>query len=134
LDGFEYKSFGGDENTPKTSIERLTWLRLQTKHHFRLQPYEQLAKVFRQIGQEEDARTVLIEKQNDLRKYGSLSNGARLLNWFLGVTIGHGYQSWKVIKNFILPILALGAIIFFWADTLGIMQPSKERVYMDSLC
>lgn len=132
LDGFEYKSFGGDANIPKTPIERLTWLRLQPKQYFRLQPYEQLAKVFRQIGHEKDARTVLIEKQNDLRKYGFLSNRARLWNWFLGVTIGHGYQPGKVILKFILPILTLGAIIFCWAETLNVMQPSKERVYMDS--
>lgn len=130
LDGFEYGAFSGD-TAPETADKRIKWLRLQSRVFFSTQPYEQLAKVFRQSGRDSDAKTVLIAKQDDLRRYGALSRKVKSWNWFLGITIGHGYQPLKVIFRFILPILVLGSIMFCWADNLGVMQPSKERVYLD---
>lgn len=128
LTGFEYKGFAGG-NTPTEADKRIKWIRLQDKKHFSTQPYEHLAKVYRQIGHESDAREVLIAKQEDLRKYGKLSRKAKLWNWFLGETIGHGY---KPIKSLVIIFLLItfGASMFFLADYCGVMQPSKERVYM----
>ncbi|MDA8171402.1 MAG: hypothetical protein M0Z48_06175 [Nitrospiraceae bacterium] len=96
LDGFEYRALTG-EYTPKTSGERLAWLRLQPEKPFYPQPYEQLAMVFKRMGHESERREVLIAKQNDLRKNGELSCLARAWNWLLGVFVGHGYRPWKIL-------------------------------------
>ncbi|MBI5747906.1 MAG: hypothetical protein HZA00_02190 [Nitrospinae bacterium] len=128
LTGFEYKGFGGG-NTPTEADKRIQWIRLQDKKYFSTQPYEQLAKVYRQIGHESDAREVMIAKQEDLRKYGKLSRKAKFWNWFLGETIGHGYKPLKAV-GIIIVFLIFGIFIFSWANNYSVMQPSKERVYM----
>ncbi len=128
LTGFEYKGFAGD-NTPTKADKRIQWIRLQDKKYFSTQPYEHLAKIYRQIGHESEAREVMIAKQEDLRKYGVLNRKAKFWNWFLGKTIGHGYKPLKAVV-IIIAFLILGAFIFSPADNYGVMQPSKERVYM----
>jgi len=129
LDGFEYGALAG-ANTPQTAKKRLEWLRLQPKEFFSLQPYEQLAKVFRNSGRESDARAVLIAKQDDLRRFGKLSRPTWAWNWFLGFTIGHGYQSERAIL-FILLFFLIGSGIFYQAGKQGVIQPSKESIYLD---
>ena len=135
IDGFEYGGLPGD-TTPKTAVERLEWLRMQptkdnqNRNIFYPRPYEQLAKVFKDMGQESDARAILIAKQDDLREHGNLSRKAKYWNCFLGITIGHGWQPWKVILFWIVPFLLVGAFMFGWADHIHVMQPTKERVYM----
>jgi hypothetical protein len=130
LDGFEYKAFAGS-NTPLTAKKRLQWLRLQPNQPFHPQSYEQLAKVFRRMGHESDVREVLFAKQEDLRKYGVLSRKAKAWNWFLGFTIGHGYKPWKAFL--LIALFWVGGFFMFdKANNMGIMQPSKERVYMMS--
>jgi hypothetical protein len=129
LDGFEYGALAGDK-TPTSAEERLEWIHLQQDKPFKPQPYEQLAKVLRQMGNDEDAKEVLIAKQEDLRKYGELSRKAKALNWVLGFTIGHGWKARKVIFRFIIPIILLGYVLFCFANHVDVMQPSKERVFM----
>ena len=126
LDGFEYGALG--PKSPQTSKERLKWLRLQPEEFFSLQPYEQLAKVFRNSGRESDARAVLIAKQEDLREHGKLNRPTWLWNWFLGKTIGHGYQSERAILIIIIFWL-IGSGFFYWADCLGVMRPTKENFF-----
>ncbi len=130
LEGFEYGAFTGS-STPKTADERLKWLRLQLPSHLSLQSYEQLAKVLRDSGRESDSRTVLKEEQNDLRRHGKLNGPATVWNWFLWITIGHGYDSLKGIYRFIIPLLLLGWLIFYRADKWGVMLPSKDNICQD---
>ncbi len=131
LNGFEYGVFASD--SPQNAKSRLRWIALQPHEDgkFWSQPYEQLAKVFRNMGHESDAVKVLIAKQEDLRKFGKLNRKAKFWNWFLGKIIAHGYKPWKAFL-YILFFVILGAGFFSWADSEGIMQPSKERIYLDS--
>ena len=128
IDGFEYDALAPDA-TPKTAEERLEWIRLQKPTPFKPQPYEQLAKVFRAMGHESDARNVLVAKQEDLRKYGKLSRLAWFANLLLAVTIGHGWKPIMAIL-YIITIVSLGSLFFWCAEETKVMQPSKERVYM----
>ncbi|MDP2168050.1 MAG: hypothetical protein Q8J64_06945, partial [Thermodesulfovibrionales bacterium] len=128
IDGFEYEMFRLPKN--ENAEKRLGWIRLMTESSFYAQPYEQLAKVFKQMGHETDRKKALYEKHEDLRKYGALSKKGKLWNRFLGVTIGHGYKTWRLLL-WIIPIILLGAGLFCYADNLEVMQPSKERVYLD---
>jgi len=127
IDGFEYGALASYNNAD----DRLQWLRLQAKEPFSVQPYEHLARVFRKIGHESDARKVLIAKQDDLRKYGKLSPLAKAWNFFLGLTVGHGYRPWRAVMG-IICMWFIGMLIFMFANNLNVMQPSKERVYLDN--
>ena len=74
LDGFVYTRLAGD-NTPWRARDwrddggehkgRLYWLSLQPDFH--PQPYEQLAKVLRDMGHEREAREVEIARREKLR-------------------------------------------------------------------
>jgi hypothetical protein len=60
LDGFVYTAIVAG---PADAATRLRWLARQPPRSFRPQPYEQLAKVLRESGHEDDAIRVLIAKE-----------------------------------------------------------------------
>ena len=94
LSGFTYGGLG--EASVK---QRLQWIRSQYEGPkpaaFAAQPYEQLADMYRQAGQDTEAREVAIARRRDLRKYGNLNWYRRFGNWFLDKTIRYGYQTWR---------------------------------------
>ena len=79
--------------------QRLQWIRSQYEGDepaaFAAQPYEQLADMYRQAGQDTEAREVAIARRRDLRTYGNLNWYRRSGNWFLDQTIRYGYQTWR---------------------------------------
>lgn len=131
LDGFVYEGFGG--RAPTNADARIRWLRLQPMKNGRFwpQPYQQMVKVLRQMGHEQDAKRVAIAKQNDLRKFGQLSRRQKLFNWLSWVLIAHGYRPFQALGWMALFVI-LGAILFDAAFEGGEMRPSKERIYMSS--
>jgi hypothetical protein len=60
LDNFSYDRI--DKDAPWDVKDRLEWLKLQPKGKFSSQPYEQLAKVYREAGREEEALEILYAK------------------------------------------------------------------------
>ena len=70
LDGFSYDRIIG----PTDATMRIAWLRSQRPDHlgadFRPQPWEQLAKVLREMGHPHEARRIAIEKQRAMRRAG----------------------------------------------------------------
>ncbi len=65
LDGFVYTAiFGEPDKSNRTEVKaRLLWIKKQQPKPFRPQPYQQLAKVFRESGREADAKRVLVAKE-----------------------------------------------------------------------
>ncbi|MEX0814059.1 MAG: hypothetical protein WD014_00135 [Dongiaceae bacterium] len=132
LDGFAYDRIGGDK--PLTDSEtRLRWLHLQPAEHlktgFRPQPFEQLVAVLRKMGHEHDARKIAIEKQRLLRRSGRLGPWDRIINWLLGVIVGHGYRPWRAV-SWALAVVLFGWGVFDVAEGRQLIVPAKERVYM----
>jgi uncharacterized protein YjbI with pentapeptide repeats len=125
LDGLTYKRFAGDGQA--TVKQRLKWIQSQFEPRakkrlaaFATQPYEQLAAVYRQAGQDSDARKVAIARRADLRKYGSLNWYRRFGNWFLDRSIGYGYKTWRAA-------VALAAVfVIFW--TLSILAQQHHLI------
>jgi hypothetical protein len=114
LAGFTYDGFGGRKQA--SSRQRLDWIRRShtiamatTPKGFAAQPYEQLARVYRQAGRETEARQVAIARRSDLRRYGSLTRTQKLGNWLLDKTIRHGYQ----------PLRAVGLLLAIYVAVLG---------------
>ncbi len=100
---------------PMDARRRLAWLARQSPDRwgedFWPQPYEQLAHVFREMGHDEDARTVLVEKER-LQRFARRARASNSL-WrllirakdrLLGVTLGYGHR----------PLLSLGWLLLFW--------------------
>jgi hypothetical protein len=109
LDGFTYRRFGGKQQP--TVKQRLEWIRSQyprtaagSRVDVATQPYEQLASVYRQAGQDTEARKVAIARRADPRKYGNLNPYRKAGNWLLDKTIKYGYQSWRA---------GLGLVVLF---------------------
>jgi hypothetical protein len=117
LDGFTYARIGGAH--PAKLEQRLAWLGSQRKRtadrtaeRFATQPYEQLAKVYRQAGQDKEAREVAIARRRDLRWYGDLSRSGKFGNWLLDFTIRYGYKTWRAVAGII--VLYAAVLLFLW--------------------
>jgi hypothetical protein len=113
LGGFTYGGLG--EASVK---QRLEWIRSQYQGDdpaaFAAQPYEQLAAVFRQAGQDTEAREVAIARRRDLRKYGKLNWYRRFGNRFLDETIRYGYRTWRAAV-----VLAAVFVAFLLLSVVG---------------
>ncbi len=126
LHGFEYAGIYAE--APNEAAKRLDWLRRQPQGQgqFFPQPYEQLAKVLREQGHEEDAREVLIGKNKDRARFARMGPLARFGHWVLGKTVVYGYRPWRAFYLSLL-VVALGAIAFSAAHRGGLMRPIVER-------
>jgi hypothetical protein len=149
LDGFIY---GYILDGPVDATTRIRWLARQTPFSFRWcedptlvplgyvqkdeerprpfrpQPYQQLAKVLRERGQEADAKRVLIAKERERRKHGNLRCGAWLWSWLLYLTIGYGYRPWQALIWAVVWI-AIGGSLFGWGYEKEIVIPTKAEAY-----
>ncbi len=129
LDGFVYSRIGGG---PKDARSRLRWLgRLRPKDtqsfDFTPQPYEQLAKVLREDGDDAGARDVLIAMENARWWYGKIGFWERCWSRILWLTIGYGYDTWRALW-FIGGFVLAGTFLFFWGyRSEAITQVDKEK-------
>ena len=69
-------------------------------------------KVYRQAGQDKEARKVAIARRRDLRRYGDLSRPRKLGNWLLDKSIQYGYQTWRAVAGII--VLYAAVLVFLW--------------------
>jgi len=138
LAGFVYGGFGGEHLA--TCQQRLEWV--QSTHQtpspglpapFGAQPYEQLARVYRQMGHESDARRVAIARRNDLRTYGGLGRLRLTGNWLLDITVKHGYQPLRAVGMLLAVFVA--AFLLSWGaqhqdgkaqNQDAVMVPAKD--------
>jgi hypothetical protein len=138
LDGFIY---GTIVYGPVDAPTRIGWLARQapvpllpleqpeqSPRPFRPQPYQQLAKVLREHGQEADAKQVLIAKEQERRKHGGLRWDARCWNRFLGFTIAYGYQPERLLLGALFFVL-LGWVLFAGGYRSGQIFPAHAEAY-----
>ncbi|MBO0652983.1 hypothetical protein J1792_09315 [Streptomyces triculaminicus] len=111
--GFTYDGFGGRNRAEYE--QRLSWIRCghieRTKSSpgvFAAQPYEQLARVYKQMGQDTEARQISVARRRDKRKHGKLLRPRRLGSWILDRTIAYGFKTGRM--GFLL--VAIWAVVF----------------------
>jgi hypothetical protein len=124
LDGFSYSSLEptGDFQ-PSTSIDlRLRWLLLIPA--LKTQPYQQLAKVLRDGGQDLNARRVLAALQGELRKRRDAGRTKKVMSWCYG-TIGYGYTPVGGTIRWAAITVVIGWLFFFLGS--GHMYQVKPR-------
>ena len=99
IDGFTYKGFGPE--SPSDAASRLKWLRLQPS--FRPQPYQQLANVLRDNGDEAGAARVLAAKDD---AQSDISSDAKFFP--------NGTTSLRRIAEVVLPFaIFIAALLIF---------------------
>jgi hypothetical protein len=131
LAGFTFDGFVGRKQA--SSRQRLDWIRRShttatatTPKGFAAQPYEQLARVYRQAGQETEARQVAIARRSDLRGYASLTRRQKLRNWLLDKTIRHGYQPLRAIGLLVAVYVAVLGMFWFAQHRDSVIVPTKD--------
>ncbi|MEM9319870.1 MAG: hypothetical protein AAGA70_12840 [Pseudomonadota bacterium] len=122
LDRCTYGAFA--RKAPLDAQARIEWLSLQLKdgEDFKPQPWEQCAKVLREMGHVEDARDVLIKKEQlhridrrrRLEAAGRVfpANVLGLWDWMLRVTVRYGHR----------PLRAFVGLFVFWILGFGFYQ------------
>jgi hypothetical protein len=104
LDGFTYDALG-DRDRPR---ERLDWL-CRDPHGYLPGAYEQLASVYRRLGHDDAARTVLLRKQRH-RRVGQRPL-AKAWGYLQDVTVGYGYRPGRAAV-WLAALLAIGTWVF----------------------
>ncbi len=139
LDGFVYDALGA--GAPTYAVTRRTWLLQQQprrgKGVFRPQPFEQLTKVLRNMGYEQDAMRIGLLKASLLQpiRISRASFWSRplavLTGYAWGTLCGYGYRPHRLFV--LLMVLWMGAAWFFHvAETKGAFAPRDPQVWTNS--
>ncbi|MDH6108912.1 hypothetical protein P3T36_006295 [Kitasatospora sp. MAP12-15] len=111
LDGFTYGPFSAYIE----SEQRVLLLKRQARRSddliggFRAQPYEQLASYYRSLGNDGEARTVLLAKQRALR--GKLPWRRRIPGYVIDLLVGYGYRPLRAV-GWAAGLLAASSLYF----------------------
>ncbi len=121
LDGFVYQRIGGG---PTDEVKRLEWLARQPDG-FIPQPYQQLAKVLREAGDDKGARKVLIAMENSRLEHGHQSVVQQVSQWLLWATVGYGYVPLRPLWYLGFLVL-LGTSLFSWGHMAHVIVPTER--------
>ena len=134
LNRCRYGAFTGKDIDARS---RLDWLELQQPEkygrEFWPQPYEHLAKVFREMGHKEDARDVLVEKERLQRAVRRRNLGWPECRWFgfwdrvLSCTIAYGVRPMRAIYWLALFFL-VGWGVFYAASLHDQIKPNNAFI------
>lgn len=132
IDGFVYGAISDDL---KDHAFQLEWLKRDPS--FSAQPYRQLAKVLRDLGDQDGEKQVLMEMERRSRKESELKIGGftRRLSrsaWdeLLGTTVGFGIYPERAIGGITL-LAVLGLVIHRRAEVAKAMAPTDKDAYKE---
>ncbi|MFM8746651.1 MAG: hypothetical protein ACKOED_08300 [Aestuariivirga sp.] len=123
---------------PVDSARRLQWLARQSpkrwSEDFWPQPYERLAFVLREMGHDEDARAVLVEKER-LQRAARRARAShplwrmalKAMDGLLWVTVGYGRRPLLAFA-WLFVFWVLGAAIFAFANAQAALKPNSPVV------
>jgi hypothetical protein len=110
VDGLTYS--GVPETNPPHKWQNL--LRYDTPR-YSAQPYQQIAAGYRALGNERQAREILMAQRDDELARGGARPPERLWGWITKVTLGYGYQPWRALL-FLAGVVVVSCVL---AVTLG---------------
>lgn len=132
LDGFRYDRVVAEAPIDAASV--ITWLKKQPFDHlhkeFKPQPWEQAIKLLREMGHEEHAKLVAIEKQKQLRRAKKIKWPGAIFHFLFYVFAGYGYRPMWTFRWVVT--VWLGCTAFYWyAAVQGVFAPSNPRIFTD---
>ena len=139
LDGLIYQEIS--QESPHDPETRIEWLHRESgidegmrNYDVPLQPYNLLAAYYCRLGREDDASTVLIQKEWDIAEPGpGFLQWCRLaLNRIYCYTVGYGYDPWRS-SWCIFAMVGLGSMIFGMAKRHELIVASKSSGHLDPL-
>ncbi len=95
-----------------------------TGRRYITQPYTQLASVYRAIGLDEQASTVLVARAQRLGELAPPFSAHGLWYRYIGRLIGYGYEPFRAVKIG-LAIIAMGAFVFTIGARRNLMAETK---------
>lgn len=121
LCGLQYGSLESkNEKSEKDQAKwRLDWL--DSAETYSPQPYEELARVYRETGHSDLAQRVMMRQQREKRRRNGLTWLGRAWNLFLGVTVGHGYRPQRILLA-LVALAIFGSAVFYHAQDKGVME------------
>jgi hypothetical protein len=137
VDGLVYDRI--HDNACPNAKAQLDWLKLQPDIHSS-QPFEQLAAALRERGLEEDARSVMIAKNEERRKRLRGWDWRQPNNWIssafewcwykgLGRIIAYGYHPWNAFV-LSLVVVAIGSFLFGIGYNGKLVAPTGDKAYV----
>ena len=125
LDGFTYDTFYG--RSPTDSTRRLEWLSKRPGKRtlkdgtevdipFSPLPYEQAAKVLFEMGHDNDAREILLKKEQEVTKRKNWWH--KPYRWLWGEFAGYGYKPGRLLM-WALAVVGIGWGVFSHAAEIG---------------
>jgi hypothetical protein len=126
VDGCIYDQI--DDSAPPSAEVQLGWLERQPRDRFLSQPFEQLAGVLRKMGLEEDARKVMIAKNEDQAAHLHW-RPAWLWYGFFGKVIGYGYRPWRAFWISVA-LIVIGCLLFNSGYNSKIVTPTEEKAFV----
>ncbi|WP_409472650.1 oxidoreductase [Streptomyces sp. HC307] len=109
MPGFAYENLVPQGPFPLS--ERLDWVAAATAE-YHPEPYERLAAVLRNGGEDEDAREVLLAKQR--RRRETLPSAAKLWGYAQDLTVAYGYRPGRAAV-WMAVLWAAGSLAFWYA-------------------
>jgi hypothetical protein len=122
LEGFTYDAFVAEFETAMKLNERLEWL--NDTRRFSPQPYQQLSKVYRDMGKRKEGREVAIAKEVDRRRRTDMSFLGKGWHRIKGAVVGYGYAPWRAGVG-VVALVVVGTVLFGFAKDRGVMVPTK---------
>jgi hypothetical protein len=116
LDAFEYGGFGQSEESWDIRAG-IRWPR-ETTATYSPGPWDQLQRVYRNHGHDEEVTRPAIAKENDLIDRGSLPPFRKFGRRVLGWTIGFGYRPSRALVWAIAAVAALTFLVLTQRDNL----------------
>ncbi len=89
------------------------------------QPYQQLAAGYRALGNERQARQILMAQRHDELTRTDTRRRERLWGWITKVTLGYGYQPWRALLFLVLVVLISCGLAFALGSHGALAQTSK---------
>lgn len=131
LDGFTYDRLHTGATVSWT--DRLHWLEAQppkllSKNSFRPQPWNQIIKVLREMGNVEQARKLAIAKEDHIRKIGKCKWYVLPFHFIYGKLAGYGHRpSWLVM--WMVGTWFVCGLLYYLAAHEALFGPSDPSVF-----
>ena len=123
LDGFTYGALS--DRSPYRAAERLEWLNLRPSTSVSQQPYEQLARVLREVGHGDEAFRILIAGERRRGRDRSRSRPWRIMHRMYGLALGYGYEPWRPLVILVACFL-FGIAVFGYGFDHGLIVRTRD--------